>query len=190
MIALRVLAFGAGLWVVVVTLTSSLRTTVLPRAVPERITRRVFRTVRWLFGLRIGKDAPYLKRDRIMAYYGPVALLALLVTWLFGIGSGFFLLYWAVGVPDVQHAFYLSGSTVFTLGFERPPTVASGLRVGTPAVTMRGFTEDDLREVGSIITDALTPEPDLDGLRARADALCERHPLYPGFRGYTTYETE
>jgi glycine hydroxymethyltransferase len=73
---------------------------------------------------------------------------------------------------------------------ERPPTVASGLRVGTPAVTMRGFREDDLREVGSIITDALSDDPDLDALRSRADALCERHPLYPGFRGYTAYETE
>jgi glycine hydroxymethyltransferase len=73
---------------------------------------------------------------------------------------------------------------------ERPPTVASGLRVGTPAVTMRGFQEDDLREVGSIITDALVAEPDLEGLRSRAEALCDRHPLYPGFRGYTTYETE
>ena len=73
---------------------------------------------------------------------------------------------------------------------ERPPTVASGLRVGTPAVTMRGFLEDDLREVGSIITDALVEAPDLDGLRARAETLCDRHPLYPGFRGYTAYETE
>src|SRR5689334_15867763 len=34
---------------------------------------------------------------------------------------------------------------------ERPPTVASGIRVGTPAATMRGFDEDDFREVGAII---------------------------------------
>ncbi len=31
---------------------------------------------------------------------------------------------------------------------ERPPTVASGVRLGTPAATMRGFDEDDFREVG------------------------------------------
>ncbi len=71
---------------------------------------------------------------------------------------------------------------------ERPPTVASGLRLGTPAVTMRGFDEDDLREVGSIIVDALADAPDLDALRARSEALCERRPLYPGWRGYTRYE--
>ncbi len=70
---------------------------------------------------------------------------------------------------------------------ERPPTVASGLRLGTPAVTMRGFEEDDMREVGSIIVDALSPEADLGALRERSTALCERHALYPNFRGYAAY---
>jgi glycine hydroxymethyltransferase len=70
---------------------------------------------------------------------------------------------------------------------ERPPTVASGLRLGTPAVTMRGFVEDDVREVGSIIAGALGTDPDLAALTARSTALCERRPLYPGFRGYTNY---
>src|SRR3712207_3305548 len=50
---------------------------------------------------------------------------------------------------------------------ERPPTVASGLRLGTPAVTMRGFDEDDMREVGAIITEALAADADADALRAR-----------------------
>jgi len=70
---------------------------------------------------------------------------------------------------------------------ERPPTVASGIRIGTPAMTMRGFDEDDFREVGAIIVDALGASPDLAGLRERVDALCAKRPLYPGFRGYTTY---
>src|SRR5439155_17817565 len=72
---------------------------------------------------------------------------------------------------------------------ERPPTVASGVRIGTPAMTMRGFDEDDFRETGRIICDALTESPDLDALRARVAALCDKRPLYPGFRGYTTYVT-
>jgi glycine hydroxymethyltransferase len=72
---------------------------------------------------------------------------------------------------------------------ERPPTVASGLRVGTPACTMRGFDEDDFREVGSIVTGALSEEADIAGLAARSLALCEKRPLYPGFRGWTTYES-
>jgi glycine hydroxymethyltransferase len=70
---------------------------------------------------------------------------------------------------------------------ERPPTVASGVRIGTPAATMRGFDEDDFREVGQIIVSALGEDADLDGLRSRAEALCAKRPLYPGFRGFTTY---
>jgi glycine hydroxymethyltransferase len=72
---------------------------------------------------------------------------------------------------------------------ERPPTVASGVRIGTPAMTMRGFDEDDFREVGRIIIDALQDSPDIGGLRSRVDTLCVKRPLYPGFRGYTTYVT-
>jgi glycine hydroxymethyltransferase len=70
---------------------------------------------------------------------------------------------------------------------ERPPMVASGVRLGTPAATMRGFDEADFREVGSIIVDALHDDVDVAALRARAIALCDRRPLYPGFRGYTTF---
>jgi glycine hydroxymethyltransferase len=72
---------------------------------------------------------------------------------------------------------------------ERPPTVASGVRIGTPAATMRGFDEDDFREVGQIIAEALGEHPDLTALAARSTMLCERRPLYPGFRGYTAYTT-
>jgi glycine hydroxymethyltransferase len=69
---------------------------------------------------------------------------------------------------------------------ERPPMEASGIRLGTPAVTMRGFDEDDLREVGAIIGAALA-DGDTDALRARSEALCEKRPLYPGWRGYPEY---
>jgi len=70
---------------------------------------------------------------------------------------------------------------------ERPPTVASGVRIGTPAATMRGFDEDDFREVGRIICGALGDSPDLAALAARSEELCNRRPLYDGFRGYTGY---
>jgi glycine hydroxymethyltransferase len=70
---------------------------------------------------------------------------------------------------------------------ERPPTVASGVRIGTPAATMRGFDEEDFREVGRVIAAALADDAELDALAARSLALCEKRPLYPGFRGYTTY---
>jgi glycine hydroxymethyltransferase len=65
---------------------------------------------------------------------------------------------------------------------ERPPTVTSGLRIGTAALTTRGLREDEMREIGQIIVAALRPEvPDaeLDALRVRSRAIGERFPLYP-----------
>ena len=70
---------------------------------------------------------------------------------------------------------------------ERKPTIASGIRIGTPAATMRGFDEGDFREVGRIICEALGDGADVHALAARSEALCEKRPLYPGFRGFTTY---
>ena len=72
---------------------------------------------------------------------------------------------------------------------ERPPTVASGVRIGTPAATMRGFDEEDFREVGRIIVAALADGADVEALAARSLALCESRPLYSGFRGFTSYVT-
>ena len=65
---------------------------------------------------------------------------------------------------------------------ERPPTVTSGLRIGTAALTTRGFREPEMREIAQIIAAALRPEAseaDLEGLRARTRAIGERFPLYP-----------
>jgi glycine hydroxymethyltransferase len=70
---------------------------------------------------------------------------------------------------------------------ERPPTVASGVRIGTPAATMRGFDESDFREIGDVIVAALGEAAELGPLRSRVESLCERRPLYPGFRGFTSY---
>ena len=61
------------------------------------------------------------------------------------------------------------------------PFVTSGVRIGTPAVTTRGFKEDDMVEVGKIIASAITVwdnEVALNNLKARAQKLCDKYPLY------------
>ena len=63
---------------------------------------------------------------------------------------------------------------------ERPPTVASGVRIGTPAATMRGFDEDDFREVGRIIVDALAVGVDIAGARRRGDGTLRAAPAVSG----------
>ncbi|MGD9694138.1 MAG: serine hydroxymethyltransferase [Thermoleophilia bacterium] len=65
---------------------------------------------------------------------------------------------------------------------ERPPTVTSGLRIGTAALTTRGLGEEEMAEIGQIIVAALRPEAgdaELDALRARSRAIGDRFPLYP-----------
>jgi len=72
---------------------------------------------------------------------------------------------------------------------ERPADEVSGLRLGSPAVTMRGFDEEEMTEVAAIVVGALREDADLASLRARSTALCAKRPLYPGFRGYCTFLT-
>jgi glycine hydroxymethyltransferase len=64
---------------------------------------------------------------------------------------------------------------------QRPPMRASGLRIGTPALTTRGMVEDDMREIGEVIVEALSADYD-DSKRSelsdRTRALMDRYPLY------------
>jgi glycine hydroxymethyltransferase len=57
-----------------------------------------------------------------------------------------------------------------------PPTVTSGLRLGTAAMTTRGMGEDEMHEIADIIV--ATTRGETDGLRDRVKALTEAYPLY------------
>ena len=71
---------------------------------------------------------------------------------------------------------------------ERPPTVASGFRVGTPAMTMRGLDQDDFREVGHLMCEALLGDGDARALAERGAALVARRPLYPGMAAFPEFK--
>ena len=59
------------------------------------------------------------------------------------------------------------------------PFVTSGIRLGSPAVTTRGFGEDDMAEVGKIIALAARAEEGYEEkAKAKVSALCEKYPLY------------
>ena len=61
----------------------------------------------------------------------------------------------------------------------RSPFVTSGVRIGTPAITTRGFKEEEMKEIASIINDAIKEKDgDLELLKARVKALCAKYPLY------------
>ncbi len=64
-----------------------------------------------------------------------------------------------------------------------PPTKASGLRLGTPALTTRGMKEDDMEIVAELIDRAIThrdDEEELEKVRAGVKELTEKYPLYLG----------
>ena len=61
----------------------------------------------------------------------------------------------------------------------RSPFVTSGIRIGTAAVTTRGFEEEDMKVIAEIIDEAIqNREGDLSTLREKVEALCDKHPLY------------
>ena len=65
---------------------------------------------------------------------------------------------------------------------QNPPMVASGIRIGTPAVTTRGMREPEMDVVGELITRALKATDDdraLGMVRAEVETLCRKFPLYP-----------
>ena len=61
----------------------------------------------------------------------------------------------------------------------RSPFVTSGIRIGTAAVTTRGFDTEAMKEIATIINDAIeNRNSDLNGLRERVKTLCAKYPLY------------
>ena len=62
---------------------------------------------------------------------------------------------------------------------QKSPFITSGIRLGTAAVTTRGFNTDDMREVAEIIDITLKDyETKADEARAKVKKLCEKYPLY------------
>ncbi|CUU47285.1 serine hydroxymethyltransferase [Clostridium beijerinckii] len=61
----------------------------------------------------------------------------------------------------------------------RSPFVTSGIRIGTAAITTRGFVKDDMAEIAAVISEAIeNRDGDLSALKTRIETLCDKHPLY------------
>jgi glycine hydroxymethyltransferase len=64
---------------------------------------------------------------------------------------------------------------------QRPPTITSGIRLGTPCVTTRNMTETEMVEIADIIASVIEKSKDaeaLNSLSKRVQSLCDRFPIY------------
>ena len=86
---------------------------------------------------------------------------------------------------DVEQALEQAGMTVnknTVPGEKRSPFVTSGVRIGTAALTTRGIRENEMREIGGMMDEAIRGRQNparLKEIREQALALCRRFPLYP-----------
>ncbi len=62
------------------------------------------------------------------------------------------------------------------------PFVTSGVRIGVPAVTTRGFKVEDMKTLAKIIADGILEREDEAVLRQRSLELCKKYPLYPNMQ--------
>ena len=131
----KVLVFVAGFIIVILTLFSAFSTFVLPRAARSQLNRIVFGLLRRFFDTILHLVKTYERRDAIMAYYAPLAVISLLPVWYLLILLGYAAMYWSLGVNEGFAALRLSGSSLFTLGFEISKTPPVTLVVFTEAMT-------------------------------------------------------
>jgi hypothetical protein len=156
----RILVFAAGLFVTLWTVASAVRTVILPRSAQSLLSRGVFRSIRVGFRVLAGPSRSYDWRDRVMAYFGPVGLITLVVVWLGLVTVSFTLMTWAVEQDGWARAYHLSGSSLLTLGFAG----ADGLWLRTMA-----FAEAALGL--ALLALLITYLPTLYGAFSRREAL-------------------
>jgi hypothetical protein len=124
---LHLLAFAAGLAMIVLVLLDAFETIVLPRRVtrPFRLTTLFYRLTWRPWRLAATAIPTGRRRETFLSFFGPLSLIMLLATWAAGLVLGFGFLHWGLGlklavtnhpVVSFWDALYMSGSTFFTLG--------------------------------------------------------------------------
>jgi hypothetical protein len=126
--ALRILAAVAGGLAVGFVLLEAIRAFVVPRGVQLRsrvVFFWVFRLLRFVTRLRGAVEREAV--DAIMVYGAPIAVLGLPFVWLVTTLLGFAAIFWSIDAGGFGDAIVVSGSSLFTLGFERPEGVGGAI---------------------------------------------------------------
>jgi hypothetical protein len=131
----EVLWFALGIALLLLVADSVIRTFVLPRAATPIVTRLVFIGLRSCFNLVARAARTYDGRDSVMALFAPVGLLMLPAAWMVMVLAAFTAMFHATGVHGFEQAFEMSGSSLFTLGFVRPPDLPTNVLAFAEAAT-------------------------------------------------------
>jgi len=177
----RLVAVLAGsalsLWVLI----AAVRTIVVPRGDVVRLTRWVFVGVRSIFKLPLKRAKTYEQRDHALALYAPMALMILPATWVTLVLAGFTAVFWGLGIDPLREAFYLSGSSLFTLGFDAPPDLPTHVASFVEAVLGLGLIALLISYLPSIYSAFQRREVEVTRLTTRAGsppnaiAMIRRH---------------
>ena len=124
MIVLQIIVFLLGLGIALTTLYSAIKQTVLPGRKKVQLSRAVFRNTFRLYRILFSRVKSNETRDAIMAFYAPLSVMLLPLTWIILLIIGFSTMFWAVGVSSLGTAMSLSGASLTTEGFLAPKGVA------------------------------------------------------------------
>jgi hypothetical protein len=129
-----VLLILVGIVAVVIVLDAAIRTFVVPRGTVVLFTVVVFRVTRRFFSFFASPRRGYEARDRVMAVYAPIALLALPFTSMIVVFAAFTCIFSGLEQHGWRSALTTSGSSLLTLGFDRPPDLPSAFAAFTEAI--------------------------------------------------------
>lgn len=131
MLLIHIAVFVGGALLVLAALFSAIRTFVVPRGLPDRMTRYVFVVMRYAFDLPRSLVSKHT-HERSLAFFAPVTLLLLPGVWLSFLLLGYMAIFWALGAVSWSEAFADSRLSLLYLG------AALG---GFPSATAFAFSE-------------------------------------------------
>ena len=184
---LRILAAVVGGFAVAWSLLEAIRAFVIPRGVQLRsrvVFLWVFRVLRWVARVRGITD--HAEVDGIMVYGAPIAVLGLPLLWLITALLGFAGIFWAIDGGGFGDAVVVSGSSLFTLGFERPVGVGGAIAAFADATIGLGLLALVISYLPTLNSAFSRRESVVAMLDSRAGAppdaitLIERHHVFAG----------
>jgi hypothetical protein len=118
----RVVPFTVGVFLLIANSLSLVRTMVIPRAIPSLLSAFVTRLVNRMYALVASWHRNFRRRDRILAWNGPVAVFINLLVWLIIYVLAYALMLFGISDYSFATSLQAAGSAVFTLGLVGSPT--------------------------------------------------------------------